>query len=100
MEKGLDYIAIISGIASLVFWISSNQVYRDILENSRAIKGDMDKQEVYILSRIGKQIQHIVTRISASESRLEYLEKVIVKDEGYSAFVDKLGNLLEDSDFC
>jgi|JFJP01.1.fsa_nt_gi hypothetical protein len=99
----LDIIAIISGIASFVFWISSNHVYRDIHDECNEIRKDMlllfENQEVTILSRIEKQIQRNIARISTSESRLQYLEKLIVKDENYSAFISKLSNLLEDSDF-
>ncbi|MGB8686060.1 MAG: hypothetical protein WCD53_01780 [Microcoleus sp.] len=99
----LDIIAIISGIASLMFWISSKHIYRDIFNEVEEIRKDMillfENQEVNIVSRIERQIQRNIARISTSESRLEYLEKVIVKDENYSAFINKLGDLLEDSDF-
>ena len=99
----LDIIAIISGISSLVFWISSKHIYRDIFNEVEEIRKDMvllfENQEINIISRIERQIQRNIARISTSESRLEYLEKVIVKDENYVAFINKLGGLLEDSDF-
>lgn len=99
----LDVIAIISGIASVMFWISSKHIYRDIFKEVEEIRKDMvllfENQEVNIVSRIERQIQRNIARISTSESRLEYLESVIVKDANYSAFVNKLGGLLEDSDF-
>lgn len=99
----LDLIAIISGIASFMFWLSSKHIYRDIFSEVEEIRKDMillfENQEINIISRIERQIQRNIARISTSESRLEYLEKVIVKDENYSAFINKLGGLLEDSDF-
>ena len=102
MKLVLDIVAITSSLFSVAFWLASNYLYKDVIRESKEFKADMlllfEKQEIGILSRIERQIQKNITRISTSESRLKYLENLLVKDPSYNAFLDKMGDLFEDTD--
>jgi len=101
LRLALDVVAIFSGILSVGFWLSSRYIYRDIQSELKSIRQEtvftVDSRIVAIIGKIEKQLNKNFNRISNCEARISYLEGILVNDQSYSDFIDKLNNSL-DSD--
>lgn len=100
----LDVIAIASALFSAAFWFSSQYVYKDIQTEIRNIRQEMimllETKALSLFSKSEKQVQRNAGKIVSIEARLLYLEEILVKDESYSVFIEKLILLQnQNSDF-
>lgn len=98
----LDIAAIASCVFSIAFWIASNQLYNDVVNQVKDLRSEVsfktETQIVGVFNRLQRSIDKLFSRVSTFEARLEYLEETQT-DKTHSEFVEKISNALENSDF-
>ncbi|MDQ2096737.1 MAG: hypothetical protein QQW96_03720 [Tychonema bourrellyi B0820] len=102
MRLFLDFVAVAGTLFSCAFWIASNSLYKDainqIRENRKEMSMKNENDMMVVFGKLQKAIDRNTVRVGVCEARLQYLEGT-KNDKKHSSFIEDIGTAFDSTDF-